>query len=164
MRLYIVRHAFAGQHGDPAYPDDSLRPLTDEGRKQFRKLVKQLAERGFGPTLVATSPYVRCRQTAEIIAKQVDGCGDPIELSELQPGSELEALVAWTQRQQADEIAWVGHAPDVDRLTATLIGDKTSAIHFGKGTIAAIEFPSRERLLPGQGELRWLVTTKILGC
>ena len=27
MNLYIVRHAFAGQHGDPNYPDDALRPL-----------------------------------------------------------------------------------------------------------------------------------------
>ena len=37
MLLYIVRHAYAGQHGDPHYPDDSLRPLTKRGRKQFAR-------------------------------------------------------------------------------------------------------------------------------
>ena len=44
MLLYIVRHAFAGQHGDPSYPDDSLRPLTKKGRKQFRRVVKKLCQ------------------------------------------------------------------------------------------------------------------------
>ncbi len=48
--LYIVRHAFAGQHGDPRYPDDALRPLTKRGTKQFRKVVKKLHRRGFAPT------------------------------------------------------------------------------------------------------------------
>jgi len=43
MRLYIVRHAFAGQHGDPNYPDDSLRPLTSQGRKKFKRLVEAIA-------------------------------------------------------------------------------------------------------------------------
>ena len=47
MLLYIVRHAFAGQHGDPRYPDDSLRPLTNKGRKQARRMIKKLARRGF---------------------------------------------------------------------------------------------------------------------
>ena len=40
MVVYIVRHAAAGQHGDPRFPDDSLRP-TKEGRKCFRRLVKK---------------------------------------------------------------------------------------------------------------------------
>ncbi len=162
MRLYIVRHAFAGQHGDPSYPVDSLRPLTTQGRKQFKRLVATIAEHGFRPSIVATSPFVRCRQTAEIIAKEVPGCPAPIELSELAPGSELNALLAWTQQQVSEEIAWVGHSPDVERLTASLVGDKTAAIHFGKGTIAAIEFTDQQALVSSRGKLRWLVTTKIL--
>ena len=60
MLLYLVRHAYAGQHGDPRYRDDSLRPLTTKGRKRFRRVIKKLSQRGFGPTLVATSPFVRC--------------------------------------------------------------------------------------------------------
>ena len=164
MRLYIVRHAFAGQHGDPSYPDDDLRPLTPEGRKQFKRFVETIAERGFRPCIVATSPLVRCRQTAEIIAKGVPGCAAPVELSELAPGSELNALLAWTVQQAAEQIAWVGHSPDVERLTASLLGDKTAAIRFGKGTIAAIEFADQQDFASGRGELRWLVTTKIVGC
>ena len=72
MLLYIVRHAPAGQHGDPRYPNDSLRPLTRKGERRFERLVKRLVEHGLAPTLVVTSPLVRCRQTAEVL---VAGCG-----------------------------------------------------------------------------------------
>ena len=37
--LYIVRHAWAGHFGDPDYPDDRLRPLTEEGRERFCQMV-----------------------------------------------------------------------------------------------------------------------------
>lgn len=88
MLLYIVRHAFAGQHGDPSYPDDSQRPLTEEGCKQFRRLIKKIREHGFAPQQIITSPYVRCRQTAEIIADVVD-IDPPVNLDALTPGSDL---------------------------------------------------------------------------
>ncbi len=73
MKLYIVRHAWAGEHGDPRYPDDRLRPLTEEGSRRFATVVKKLVDRGFRPRLVATSPLLRCLQTAEIVAEHVPG-------------------------------------------------------------------------------------------
>jgi len=71
MFIYICRHAWAGERGDPKWPDDSLRELTPEGIDRYTHVVKTLATRGFAPAQIATSPYVRCRQTAEIIAKLV---------------------------------------------------------------------------------------------
>jgi phosphohistidine phosphatase len=162
MLLYIVRHAFAGQHGDPRYPDDDLRPLTKKGRNRFSRLVKKLARRGFEPTLVATSPLVRCRQTAQVIVDRLGSSAQLMELSELAPGSELAGLVAWTNAQKQETVAWVGHAPDVDRLTAMLIGSGSSQVSLTKGAIAAIEFP--DHIASGDGELRWLVTPTVMGC
>ena len=42
----------------------------------------------------------------------------------LMPGSDLEALAAWLAERAGkyERIAWVGHAPDVGRLTAAMIG------------------------------------------
>jgi len=160
MILYIVRHAYAGERGDPRYADDSLRPLTSKGRKQFRRAVKKLAKRGLQPSVIATSPLVRCRQTAETMI-DVLGCVELFELTDLAPGSNLEALVAWTLKQTADQIAWVGHAPDVDHLAGALVGEPAEAIHFAKGAIAAIEFD--EAIAPGKGKLCWLITPKIMG-
>jgi len=163
MILYIIRHAWAGQSGDPAWPDDAQRPLTDEGRKRFAKMARKLAKRKFAPQLIATSPLVRCRQTAELVVKAVKPKPRLVERAELQPGSDLAGLLAWTAEEAArlDEVAWVGHAPDVDRLTAMLIGEGGCQIGFAKGAVAAIEFPDLPRA--GDGELIWLVTAKTLG-
>jgi len=163
MILYIVRHAQAGHYGDPAWPDDDLRPLSDKGRERFARVVETLAGRGFAPQLVATSPLVRCRQTAEIVAGGVQGRPEVIELDGLAPGGNLDALVDWTVREAGGcrEVAWVGHAPDVGHFTARLIGDASQGIRFAKGAVAAIgfeELPQRN-----EGELRWLVTAKVLG-
>jgi phosphohistidine phosphatase len=160
MLLYIVRHAEAGSHGDPRYPDDSLRPLTDKGRKRFSRLVKKLVRHGFAPGLIATSPLVRCRQTAQVILDRLDGEPKLMELSELAPGSELASLIAWTNGQEVDQVAWVGHAPDVDSLTSELIGSGASNLDFSKGAIAAIQFEAE--IAVGQGQLRWLVAPSIV--
>jgi phosphohistidine phosphatase len=161
MLLYLVRHAYAGQHGDPNYPDDTLRPLTKKGRRQFRRLVKKLARRGFAPSVVATSPLVRCRQTANVIAKRLK-LRRVDELDALRPGSQLEPLLAWTEEQQADAVAWVGHSPDVEQLAAALLGARDGVVLFAKGAIAAIDFP--DGLTAGHGELEWLATPKLFGC
>jgi phosphohistidine phosphatase len=164
MILYVIRHAWAGHYGDPAWPDDDQRPLTDEGRERFARMVGELVKQGFAPEVIATSPLVRCRQTAEIVAEGLPNRPDVVSRDELVPGSDLEGLLRWTNRKasQCEQLAWVGHAPDVGRLTAALIGDSKGWIRFAKGGVAAVRFPGRPA--PGEGELRWLVTAKLLGC
>ncbi len=159
--LYIVRHAYAGQHGDPRYTDDALRPLTKRGTKQFRKVVKKLHRRGFAPEVVATSPLVRCRQTADVIFAIVVPPPECVELQALAPGSELETLIAWTNARGVESTAWVGHAPDVDHLAAALLGMDGPNITFSKGAVAAIRFD--EEVAPGKAELRWFAGPKVLG-
>jgi phosphohistidine phosphatase len=163
MDLFIVRHAWAGEHGDPRWADDSQRPLTGDGRERFAQLVDKLVRRGFSPEAIATSPMVRCRQTADLIAAGVDGKPTIIELDDLLPGGDVESLLEWTvlQSRQHNQVAWVGHAPDVCRLTAHVIGGGDAWLRFSKGAVAAIRFDG----LPaaGAGELRWMVTAKVLG-
>jgi phosphohistidine phosphatase SixA len=161
MFLYIARHAWAGERGDPRWPDDSLRELTPEGIERYTKVVKALAARGFAPSRIATSPYTRCVQTAEIIAKIVDGKPKIDELEALEPGSDLEPLLEWTRDQGYADTCWVGHSPDVERLAAALIGDGTSRVRFAKGAIAAVSFEAD--INADAGELYWLATAKSLG-
>jgi phosphohistidine phosphatase len=156
MFVYIARHAWAGERGDPRWPDDSQRALTPEGIARYDEVVKQLVTRGFAPARIATSPYVRCRQTADIIAKRVAATPAIDELEDLEPGSYLEPVIAWSNKQGGADVCWVGHSPDVERFTATLIGDS-----FAKGAVAAIEFD--DEVIAGGGELYWLATAKLLG-
>ncbi len=164
MTLYIVRHAWAGHFGDPQWPDDSQRPLSEEGKERFSRVVEILTQRDFAPQVVATSPYIRCRETADIIAQLSPSHPQITALDELAPAGDPAGLLRWTSNQftKFDQIAWVGHAPDVGHLTAALIGNSSSWIRFAKGAVAAIEFD--ESVEVGAGELRWLTTAKILGC
>ena len=164
MDLYIIRHAWAGHYGDPEWPNDFERPLTEEGKVRFAKVVRKLVERGFAPEIIATSPLIRCRQTADLVAAGVPGDPPVVEREELEPGSDLEAMLHWTveQAETHNQIAWVGHAPDVSHLTCDLIADGRVWIRFAKGATAAIRFD--DVLHPGEGELRWLATAKLLGC
>jgi phosphohistidine phosphatase len=162
MLLYIVRHAWAGQHGDPRYPDDNLRPLTDEGRKRFRRVVRKLVKRKFDPKHVATSPLVRCRQTAELVSAGTPQEPTIVELDDLAPGGRLAPLVEWTSQFDEGDVVWVGHSPDVERLIAQLIGAGVGRVRMAKGAVAAIAF--EHDVAPGEGELAWLATAALLGC
>ncbi|MEI8376125.1 MAG: histidine phosphatase family protein [Planctomycetota bacterium] len=163
MNLFIIRHAWAGQHGDPAYPDDSLRPLTDEGRKRFARMVEVLVPRGLTPQLIVTSPMLRCVQTAEILAEALGKKTKIVQRKELLPGGDPKRLLAWTQEQCSglEQVAWVGHAPDVGYLVASLIGLENGWLDLKKGAVTATGFPQLPEF--GCGELQWLVTAKILG-
>jgi phosphohistidine phosphatase len=164
MMVYIVRHALAGEHGDPQWPDDSLRPLTSEGRMRFACTARKLAKRKVRPELIVTSPYVRCRETAELLAAAMDDDPPIVELDALTPGSDLAALAQWSRNHGCDELAVVGHAPDVSRMAAWMIGDTSAAaIRFAKGAVAAIQF-DEPFITPAGGELQWLVTCKMLNC
>jgi phosphohistidine phosphatase len=156
-QLYVIRHAVAEDHA-PDGGGDHDRPLTKKGRRKFERLVRRLQAAGMEIDLIATSPLVRTRQTAEVLAEAL-ASRPPIEVVDaLAPGSDWQRLVAWTIRQDAERIAWVGHAPCVGRLVALTIGDGSAAIRMQKGAVAAIRLDDG----PGQpGELEWLATTDL---
>jgi phosphohistidine phosphatase len=161
MLLYIVRHAIAEERDPTLWPDDAQRPLTVRGKKRFKKFLKRMDNVKFKPTLIATSPFTRCHETAELLVGRLGNDAMLVPQRALEPGSDLNALVQWTAEQTATEIAWVGHAPDVSHLAAKLIGNGDTSIEFAKGAIAAIEFETAVQ--PGAGKLRWLATAKLLG-
>ncbi len=163
MDLFIIRHAWAAERDESAYPDDSLRPLTDAGRKRFARMVETLVPRGLAPQLIITSPMLRCVQTAEILAAALGENTKVVHRKEVLPGGDPKHLLAATEKHASglDKAAWVGHAPDVGYLAAALIGLDNGWLDLKKGAIAAIGFSGSPEL--SRGELQWLVTAKILG-
>ena len=163
MDLFIIRHAWAAERDDSAYPDDSLRPLTAAGRDRFAQMVEALVPRGLAPQLIVTSPMLRCVQTAEVLAAALGERTKVVQRKELLPGGDPKHLLAGTEKHAAglDQVAWVGHAPDVGYLAAALIGLDDGWMDFKKAAIAALRFAGPPEL--GRGQLQWLVTAKILG-
>lgn len=162
MRLYLVRHAWAGEHGDPRWPNDADRPLTHEGKERFKVVARKLAARGFAPQLIVTSPYIRASQTAEILLKALDGAPELVVNRALMPGGDWDEMIGWLKDRNEDEIALVGHMPGIGELAAALIGAGRTNVGFAKGATMAIDFESHPRL--GAGLLCWLTTAKLVGC
>lgn len=70
--VVLVRHA-QSVIPQPDGPDDHHRPLTENGMAQAERLITTLAD--LKPTLIASSPYLRARQTIEPFAR---AAGTPI--------------------------------------------------------------------------------------
>ncbi len=161
MFLYILRHAWAGEFGDPRWPDDSLRTLTRDGARRFTRIAQTLAERGIDPGVIATSPYVRCRQTAEILAAELEPQPRVVELPALAPGSDLSELARWSNSHAGQDICWVGHKPDVGQLAGRLLSSGECDLRFAKATMASLWFNGQ--IESGAAQLHWLTTAKLLG-
>lgn len=157
--LYLIRHGIAEERGD-AWPDDAKRPLTEDGMSRMRKAARGLSRLGVAFDLVLTSPLVRARQTAEIVAGGLAPRPTLTNLESLAPDSGYAALMSELEKHaRKPRIALVGHEPDIGELAARLIGSRRS-IEFKKGAICRIDV---DELPPsGPGQLRWFITPKIL--
>lgn len=162
MRAFLIRHA-AAEDVAPA-GDDSRRALTAGGRRDAARLAKRLARAGVAFAHLATSPYLRARETAQALADA--GVAASVELArELAPGTDLRAIIrrlqAW-RREGLGDAALVGHQPDLSRLVETLVwGEVRGAVELKKGGAAALELPERGPLV-GACRLLWLLTPKML--
>jgi len=159
LELYLVRHAVAADRGS-AWPDDTIRPLTPDGAAKFRKEVEGLAAFGVEIDLILTSPLVRCRQTADLLADGLPGKPRVQAIDALAPGSGHSAVIAEVARiAKRPRIALVGHEPDMGVLAARLIGAR-KPLQFRKGAVCRIDLDS----LPpgGPGQLHWFATPRML--
>jgi phosphohistidine phosphatase len=160
IELYLVRHAIAAERG-PKYPDDRLRPLTPEGSKKFRDGVKGLAAYDVTIDMVLTSPLVRARDTAILLADGLKPKPAVMEIEALAPGGRHAAIVEAikTHAKRHRRLAVVGHEPDLGEFAARLLGARGS-VEFKKGAICLIDVDSATP--GGPGTLRWFFTPHAL--
>ena len=159
MNLLVVRHAVAKDRDAFARTgrDDSERPLTRRGRREFRKAARGIARLSGEVSVLATSPYVRTVETAELLAKAL-GLERAVRRSELEPGGSADALLAWLgKRGRSATVAVVGHEPDVSRLVAyCATGRAEDFFDFDKGGACLLAFEGAAR--PGRAKMCWLLT------
>ncbi|MBV8586412.1 MAG: histidine phosphatase family protein, partial [Verrucomicrobia bacterium] len=65
--LFILRHADA----DTEAPTDAERSLSEKGMDQARKIGRFLRDQGVQLDHILTSPLVRARQTADLVAGEL---------------------------------------------------------------------------------------------
>ena len=164
MKIYLVRHGIASERIGGAILNDSMRPLTDEGRVETKAVVTGLKKLGVKPDLIVASPLVRARQTAEIFKEVLLVQSDMVICDALAPGGMPAAVFKFLQAQiknsgNIDSIALFGHEPDVGHLAATLIGAEEIEIPFKKAGVCRVDVSSIPPTSPGY--LKWFVTPKI---
>lgn len=155
MRVYLVRHAKAFDASAERWPDDRLRPLTPDGRREFRKAASVIVSIAGPVDRVLTSPLVRARETAEILARA--GWPQAAEAAQLAPDESAEAALAVARACEVDRLAIVGHQPNLeDLISLSLAGHAVQiACRFEKGAAACLKFPDAVRA--GAARLEWLI-------
>jgi phosphohistidine phosphatase len=157
--IYLIRHGLAEARGE-AWPDDTKRPLTERGSAHLRRSARGLARLGVSWDVVLTSPLVRARQTAEMVASVFEPRPHIVAIESLAPGGTYQAVLADLEKQsRRSSIALVGHEPDIGELASRLAGSR-QPIAFKKGAVCRIDV---DTLPPdGPGTLRWFLTPKIM--
>ena len=164
MNLYLLRHGVAAAKDDPAFESDSERWLTKKGIKKFRKAARGIERLGVSFDANLSSPLIRARQTADLLAEVLgqESCVD--ELPALAPDSSPEQLLAELSSVEGKEhVILVGHEPALGKLAAFLVNGKNnsdSVIPLKKGGICRIEIEALPPTRPGQ--MHWLLTPKQL--
>jgi len=162
MNLYIVRHAIAVQRGAPDYDDDSQRPLTGKGRKKMENIVKGLHQFEVEFDTILTSPYVRARDTAKILASEYK-MKDKIAFTDnLIPPGDFDRLIdEINEKYNVNSLALVGHEPMLSEFISWLTTGNTEAkIMLKKGGVCLLSADDlrQER----RATLQWLLTPAIM--
>jgi phosphohistidine phosphatase len=158
MNLCLVRHAKAEERG-PAWPDDSLRPLSPAERKRMGQAAAGLS-RLFTPAVILSSPLVRAAQTAEILRHQfgLDG----LRFIDALADADHDAILREANAAGRDDVLLVGHEPDMSQLLSLLVAGDQHALRSRFGTGAAAIIACDGAAAPGSGTLEVLLQTRAL--
>jgi phosphohistidine phosphatase len=157
MRCYFLRHGLAAEANEWSGSDFD-RPLTSDGVELMTREAKTIAALGLKLDVIITSPLVRAKQTAAIVAKKLEIPDRVVEDERLGAGFGPSRLVDILARHAgANAIMLVGHEPGMSGAIAHLAGGV--ALDFKKGSLARVDLADPATL---QGELVWLIPPKVL--
>jgi phosphohistidine phosphatase len=159
MDLFILRHAIAEPRTETKPKADSERRLTPDGEKKMCRIAEGMKAAGFEFDLILSSPYVRAKQTADIVAR-VFKMRNALELSAQlvphgNPRKLIDELRAACARRRS--LLLVGHEPHLSSFISLLLsGDVTLSINLKKGGLCKLTV---DKLQYGRcATLEWLLT------
>ena len=153
-RLIIMRHA-KSDWGSGAVTDFD-RPLNGRGERDARRMGRWLRDKDFIPERMVSSPAIRARGTAKLVAKALGVDAATIEWDRRIYEAEVGALLAVLDAHHRDERVqlMVGHNPGLERLVLHLARAETLPGHdktLPTAAVYVLEFALDEELQAGQG-------------
>jgi phosphohistidine phosphatase len=163
MELFILRHGLAVEPGTPGFESDFDRPLIPKGKRQLRQSCAALRKMELNFDQILSSPHIRAKETAEIVAAELK-LKKRLQFSEhLKPGGNYRKLVLeiCPPKPTPKSILLVGHEPDLSQLISLLLtGKPDGGFALKKGGVAKLQV---ETLRAGQcATLAWLLTPKLM--
>ena len=161
MELYFLRHAIAADPQTAGFSEDSERPLVAEGVKKMKKAAKGMKSAVSMFDRVISSPYVRARETAEIVVNALAFPGT-VEFSEsLIPGADFrEFAKLLKQFSGEDRVLFVSHEPTISHFVSRLVSSgQDVSIDIKKSSLCRVDLADG---VAGHGQLKWLLSPKLL--
>jgi len=156
--LFVLRHADA----EPMASSDAARALTEKGREQAERVGRFMLAQGWKPSLILHSPYLRTKQTAEIVAQALglEISVEPTLRSGMRPEEGLALLKNVLRRDEP--VLLVGHEPDLSALMGVLIGtaEQPARLEVKKASLWQLELSSIRAaggFLCGGVPVKWMV-------
>ena len=125
MDLILWRHADAAD-GQP----DSMRPLTEKGRKQARAMAQWLESRLPADLRILVSPALRAQETARALQREFETL-EAVAVG--QPASAILAASGWPDAGRA--VLIVGHQPTLGEVAAFLLAGDELPWSMRKGAV-----------------------------
>jgi phosphohistidine phosphatase len=161
MNLFVLRHGIAVELGAPDVAHDAERSLTPEGRSKLRRVAKAMQEMELAFDAIFSSPYLRARETAELIAFSFKKSAK-VELCEALAPDGTSAKVIETLRRLKPapaNVLLVGHEPNLSHLVSAFVGSKRgSCVIFKKGGLCKLCVHSLQP--QADASIEWLLTPR----
>jgi len=152
MRLILIRHGKAEKESDSGRDED--RELLPRGRRQSRYLADELtAGKRMRPRRLLASGFTRARQTAQIIAAQLDLEVEHAPVLEIGHGvaAAIELIEKLLRSGEQGPIAFVGHNPQLEHLAGVLLHGPTGMESMRTGEAVILDLPDSKPV--GRAEL-----------
>ncbi|MEX0623858.1 histidine phosphatase family protein [Saccharospirillum sp.] len=145
MILYLLRHGEAEAYGRAA--DDASRALVPSGRKAVTRVAIELEN----VDVVFCSPYLRARQTADLVLPETGQTGYHLN-DGLTPDSSIPSLLEWLGAITQERVLLVAHNPLLSSLASQLTA-LPGGVPLGTANLACLRVSD---WMPGGAELVWL--------
>lgn len=157
MDIYLVRHGDYTDLGSETLEQDSLNPLTEQGIAKLERQAQVLARWQIPIDRVLTSPFIRAKQTAGILAKALH-----VSVEEhpalTRTRFNLQGLQQLIESYpNVEYLMLVGHESDLSTVAAEVIGG--GRMELSRGGVIRISLESKT---PLRGKLIWLLTPELI--
>ncbi|MEO5930699.1 MAG: phosphohistidine phosphatase SixA [Candidatus Kapaibacterium sp.] len=158
MLIYLMRHGIAEEISPRG---DAGRELTQQGTLRTAMVAKGLHKAGLTFDRIISSPYIRAKQTAEIVAR-ITGHDHEIMFDQrlLPQGGYADVSDLIKENNDVASLLLAGHEPSMGGFISGICADGQLSLNVKKASVTAIEL---YRFSPSvAGSLLWMLPPGIL--